>query len=67
MLSFDCRVSRITQSLKIHSTRHQMGDHQWIGYLWGGCCYKPLMSCWVKAGQFIFLVLLFIVFLWPLF
>lgn len=51
MLSFDCRVSRITQSLKIHSMRHQMGDHQWIGYLWGGCCYKSLMTCWVILGQ----------------
>lgn len=51
--------------------RHQMGDRQWIGCLWGGCSYNYLlgltMSCWVKAEQFIFLVLSFLLLLWLLF
>lgn len=26
------------------SMRHQIGDHQWIGCLWGGCSYKLLVG-----------------------
>lgn len=32
--------------------RPQMGDHQWIGYLLGGCCHKLLFGTqYVMLGQ----------------